>query len=615
MKLFEIPMVVTSCVGLCFLASLDALPARADFTFGEPVDLGPRINHPVTDGFGQGFPCISPDGLELYFCRSVPGAGYDIFVARRPTVDSEWGEPVTLGPTVNSVTFDWSLSISADGLSLYYTYGGSSGYPWRLYVTKRATKDAPWGPPASVGGAMATVLAWGPSIAPNELELYFCSPGLGGYGGDDIWVTTRPTVNDPWGPPANLGPAVNSPYGDFDPVISPDGLLLFFDSRDDSDRWGTYMTRRATKSDRWGPRTYLGSILNPSGEIGTERPGGVSFDGSILYVFCSIQRTIWQVPILPVVDFNGDGKVDEKDLVLLVADWGKTNSVCDVGPFAWGDGVVDEKDLGVLMESLVTPRPNATDVACDAALSWISPAFAQTCDVYLGTSLEAVNNAGRIKPQGVLVSQGQTAATYDPPGLLELTKTYYWRVDFVITGPTPTIIRGPVLQFTTAALTYPIKNVTTRASSAQGTSGPERTVDGSGLDKNDGHSTDLKHMWLSLGVSPNWIQYEFDKVYALQEMWVWNFNTTAEPFIGLGAKTVKIEYSVDGTAWSALANVPEFAKAPGKAGYTPNTIVSFAAVPAKYVKLIIEKNWGVAPQTGLSEVRFFSIQSAVATKP
>jgi len=64
-----------------------------------------------------------------------------------------------------------------------------------------------------------------------------------------------------------------------------------------------------------------------------------------------------------------------------------------------------------------------------------------------------------------------------------------------------------------------------------------------------------------------------------------------------------------------LANVPEFARAPGQNGYTHNTVVSFGGVPAQFVKLTIEKNWGVAPQTGLSEVRFFSIQSAVATKP
>ena len=53
----------------------------------------------------------------------------------------------------------------------------------------------------------------------------------------------------------------------------------------------------------------------------------------------------------------------------------------------------------------------------------------------------------------------------------------------------------------------------------------------------------------------------------------------------------------------------------GKPGYTANTIISFAGVPAKFVKLTIEKNWGVAPQTGLSEVRFFCIQNAAVPKP
>jgi hypothetical protein len=164
-------------------------------------------------------------------------------------------------------------------------------------------------------------------------------------------------------------------------------------------------------------------------------------------------------------------------------------------------------------------------------------------------------------------------------------------------------------------LTYPIKNITAMASSFQRGDGPEKTVDGSGLDKSDGHSTEAKDMWWSMGTAPNWIQYEFDKVYPLHELWVWNFNSAIEPFMGFGAKTVKIEYSTDGTTWTVLANVPEFKKAPGKAGYTADTKISFGGVAAKLVKLTIEKNWGVAPQTGLSEVRFFATQSAAAAKP
>jgi len=88
-----------------------------------------------------------------------------------------------------------------------------------------------------------------------------------------------------------------------------------------------------------------------------------------------------------------------------------------------------------------------------------------------------------------------------------------------------------------------------------------------------------------------------------------------EPVLGFGAKTVKIEYSTDGTKWTQLANVPEFARAPGQDGYVRNTTVSFGGVLAKFVRLTIEKNWGVTPQTGLSEVRFFSIPTASTPKP
>jgi len=122
-------------------------------------------------------------------------------------------------------------------------------------------------------------------------------------------------------------------------------------------------------------------------------------------------------------------------------------------------------------------------------------------------------------------------------------------------------------------------------------------------------------MWVSLGTPPNWIQYQFDKIHTLHELWVWNSNQMAEPFMGFGAKTVKIEYSADGTTWTSWANVPEFARAPGKPDYVHNTTVSFGGVSAKLVKLTIEKNWGVAPQTGLSEVRFFCTQDPALAQP
>ena len=291
----------------------------------------------------------------------------------------------------------------------------------------------------------------------------------------------------------------------------------------------------------------------------------------------------------------------------LADNWGKESVLCDIAPLAWGDGVVDEKDLTLFMEAATTPGAGAAEVPANVVLGWPAPSFAKGSDVYLGTSLESVNTADRDHPRDVLVSMEQSETTYAPKTPLEFSRTYYWRVDTVL-GPSSTAIcKGPVLSFTVEPFARPIQNIVATASSSQSGSDAEKTVDGSGLDKNDGHSTDAKAMWQSTKTGPHWISFEFDKIYALHELWVWNSNQAVELFLGYGAKTVKIEYSLDGTTWTPLAGVPEFAKAPGKAGYAASTKVKFDGVLAQYVKLTIEKGWGTSGSVGLSEVRFLAL--------
>ncbi len=252
------------------------------------------------------------------------------------------------------------------------------------------------------------------------------------------------------------------------------------------------------------------------------------------------------------------------------------------------------------------PKEKAADVPRDVVLSWTPAQSATAHDVYLGTSLENVTNASRTDPRGVLISQGQAAETYDPASL-EFGQTYYWRVDEVDAAPGSAPFKGEVWSFTVEPYAYPLRNVTATASSAQAGLGPENTINGSGLDAADQHSTELKHMWLSAGVQPNWIQYQFDQACKLHELWVWNSNQELETFVGFGAKNVTIEYSLDGGTWTALAGVPEFARGAGGATYTHNTTIPFGGVFAKYVKLTINSTWGGIPQASLSEVRFLAV--------
>ncbi len=45
----------------------------------------------------------------------------------------------------------------------------------------------------------------------------------------DIYITHR-SKDGGWSDPVNLGEKINSPYGDWGPVVSPDGQYLFFGS-------------------------------------------------------------------------------------------------------------------------------------------------------------------------------------------------------------------------------------------------------------------------------------------------------------------------------------------------------------------------------------------------
>lgn len=263
-------------------------------------------------------------------------------------------------------------------------------------------------------------------------------------------------------------------------------------------------------------------------------------------------------------------------------------------------------------QSAGTPSPadKAVDVVRDTVLGWTAGKSAAAHDVYFGTVAADVEAATRANPKGALVSQAQSDTAYDPDGLLDFGKTYYWRIDEVNQAPNSTISKGSVWSFTTEPYAYPIQNVTATASSSQPGSGPENTVNGSGLNASDQHGTDLTTMWMSLGALPNWIQYQFDQVYVLSELWVWNSNQLIESFASFGAQDVTIEYSVDGVTWTTLAGVPPFTRAPGAPAYAHDTTVNFGGVAAKYVKLTINSTWGTMTRASLSEVRFFSVPMA-----
>jgi predicted secreted protein len=344
--------------------------ANADFIWGTPTNLG----SPVNTSSGEAGVCISANGLEFYFMSDQPGGygGQDLWVMERPTIEDNWGEPVNLGSPANSKYSYWEPSISSDGLSLYFSDGhtpqfgnrlpGGLGGQGDIWMITRETLQDTWGAPVNIGPAVNSQHAVHPSISADGLSLYFQSHRPGILGSHcDIMVATRESTFDSFGNPVFLK-NVSSNNGEWMPDISADGLAIFFSRSSATELW---MATRATINDDFGPPLKLPSQINLSPYLNNSPT--LSADGSMLFFGSNRpggvgSYDLWQVSIDPVVDLNGDGIVDGADLSIIADHWGTDDSLCDIGPMPWGDDIVDVHDLIVLVDYLLSVETEEINV-------------------------------------------------------------------------------------------------------------------------------------------------------------------------------------------------------------------------------------------------------------
>ena len=85
------------------------------------------------------YPSLSPDGLSLIYSRPGSYGNHDVFVSKRSSLDSLFGEDENLGATINSSGKDTAARLAPDG-SLYYLYNTSLGLKiWRAEAEPIAT--------------------------------------------------------------------------------------------------------------------------------------------------------------------------------------------------------------------------------------------------------------------------------------------------------------------------------------------------------------------------------------------------------------------------------------------------------------------------------------------
>jgi outer membrane protein OmpA-like peptidoglycan-associated protein len=204
--------------------------------WSEPLNLGPSIN----TGDDDGVVSISPGGDVLYFCSLKQGFEKDggpFYLTRRD--GAAWGAIEGVGGGITQFFSHrdrgmkfliYGASINAHGTAFYFatTLNSLSG-EHQIWVSRRDNEDEEWQYPVNLGsGINAHGGSYAPFIAADDHTLYFASGRPGGFGGDDLYVST--IKSGIWNFPKNLGPTINTSGNDAFLSIPASGDRIYFTS-------------------------------------------------------------------------------------------------------------------------------------------------------------------------------------------------------------------------------------------------------------------------------------------------------------------------------------------------------------------------------------------------
>ncbi len=163
---------------------------------------------------------ISADGNYFYLFRQGK-----FYVSQRTA--EGWSAPTLMPPPFNQFGWQADLSISSDGKAMLF----AAGNLWNsdIYVCLQ-DEQGNWGQPISLGPTINTERNdRSPFIHPDGKTLYFSSQRHGGLGDFDIYMSKR--LDDTWtnwSEPTNLGPAINTKGSDWGFRVSTDGTFAYY---------------------------------------------------------------------------------------------------------------------------------------------------------------------------------------------------------------------------------------------------------------------------------------------------------------------------------------------------------------------------------------------------
>ncbi len=181
---------------------------------GEPVNSASSNFKAVLSGNGKSLLYMDelPFYNAVYYCRFENG---------------NWTEPVNITPQIQSDGDQYVTAVSYNGDMLYLTR--EDAFNSDIWVSH--LKDGIWSKSQPVQGEVNTRF-WEShaGISSDGKVMYYACNQTGGQGGMDIYKSVL-GADKKWGPPANLGPVINTPVNEDTPFITEDGKTLYFSSQ------------------------------------------------------------------------------------------------------------------------------------------------------------------------------------------------------------------------------------------------------------------------------------------------------------------------------------------------------------------------------------------------
>jgi len=251
-------------------------------------NAGPELNSAYSD-YG---PVVSADESTILITSRRPsdpkakkdpdGDGYFEDIYQANWKGKAWSPAKNLGAPVNTDGHDATVGLAPDGQRMLVYVENNGGD-----LNEANLKGSSWSKPLNLGARINTRFhESSATYSPDGRFLYFVSDKPeGGRGGRDIYKIEI----DSRKPAENLGPDINTPYGEEGVFMMPDGKTMYFSSEGHNSMGGYDVFKSVYQDGKWSEPENLGWPVNTpdddvffvttaSGRHGyyaSDRPGGL----------------------------------------------------------------------------------------------------------------------------------------------------------------------------------------------------------------------------------------------------------------------------------------------------------------------------------------------------